>query len=59
MIRNNERVFSRVEISEKVWDSTFDTGANFIDVYLNYLRKKIGKNFSIKLIHTKLGMGLF
>lgn len=57
MIRNSERVLSRVEISEKVWDSTFDTGTNFIDVYINYLRKKIDKDFPVKLIHTKPGMG--
>lgn len=57
MMRNPERVLSRVEISEKVWDTHFDTGTNFIDVYINYLRKKIDKNFKPKLIHTKSGMG--
>jgi len=57
MLKNPERVLSRVEIAEKVWDTHFDTGTNFIDVYINYLRKKIDKNFSQKLIHTKSGMG--
>lgn len=57
MLRNSERVLSRNEISEKVWDTHFDTGTNFIDVYINYLRKKIDKNFDKKLIHTKSGMG--
>ena len=57
MLRNPERVLSRVEIAEKVWNTHFDTGTNFIDVYINYLRKKIEKNFDKKLIHTKPGMG--
>lgn len=57
MMQHNERVLSRVEIAEKVWDTHFDTGTNFIDVYINYLRKKIDKDFTTKLIHTKPGMG--
>ena len=56
MMKNAQRVLSRTEIAEKVWD-TFDSGTNFIDVYINYLRKKIDKNFATKLIHTKPGMG--
>lgn len=40
MLQNPERVLSRSEIAEKVWDTHFDTGTNFIDVYINYLRKK-------------------
>lgn len=56
-LRNQSRVLSRAEIGEKVWDTTFDTGTNFIDVYINYLRKKIDKNFAVPLIHTKSGMG--
>lgn len=57
MMQNPERVLSRAEISEKVWDTFFDTGTNFIDVYINYLRNKIDRNFDQKLIHTKPGMG--
>lgn len=57
MLENPERVLSREEISENVWEMSFDTGTNFIDVYINYLRKKIDKNFDQKLIHTKTGMG--
>ncbi len=57
MMNNKERVLSRVEIAEKVWDTHLDTGTNFIDVYINYLRKKIDKAFNKKLIHTKSGMG--
>jgi len=57
MLQNPERVLSRAEIAEKVWDTHFDTGTNFIDVYINYLRKKIDKNFNNKLIHTRSGIG--
>jgi DNA-binding response OmpR family regulator len=57
MMQNSERVLSRTEIAEKVWDTHFDTGTNFIDVYINYLRKKIDKDFDSKLIHTKQGLG--
>lgn len=57
MLRNCERILTRTEIADKVWDTHFDTGTNFIDVYINYLRKKIDKNFEPKLIHTKTGMG--
>ena len=57
MVENAERVLSRVEIADKVWNTHFDTGTNFIDVYINYLRKKIDRNFEKKLIQTKTGMG--
>lgn len=57
LIRNRGRVVSRVDIAEKVWDIHFDTGTNTIDVYINFLRKKIDKDFPVKLIHTVVGMG--
>lgn len=57
LVENAERVVSRVEIAEKVWNTHFDTGTNFVDVYINYLRKKMDKNFEVKLIHTKPGVG--
>jgi DNA-binding response OmpR family regulator len=57
MMQNNGRVLSRAEIAEKVWETTFDTGTNFIDVYINYLRKKIDKDYPVKLIHTRPGIG--
>ena len=57
LIRNRGRVVSRVDIAEKVWDIHFDTGTNTIDVYINFLRKKIDKDFPNKLIHTVVGMG--
>lgn len=54
---HRERVIGRSELAENVWDNHFDTGTNFIDVYINYLRKKIDRNFELKLIHTRSGMG--
>ena len=57
LTENAERVISRTEIAEKVWNTHFDTGTNFIDVYINYLRKKVDKEFEIKLIHTRPGIG--
>ncbi len=57
LMRNKGRVVSKVDIAEKVWDINFDTGTNFIEVYVNYLRKKIDRESSNKLIHTIVGMG--
>ncbi|CAG5068925.1 Transcriptional regulatory protein CusR [Dyadobacter sp. CECT 9623] len=57
LIRNQGRVISKVEIAEQVWDIGFDTGTNVIEVYVNYLRKKIDKDYPVKLIHTLFGMG--
>lgn len=57
LLRNKGRVLSRADIAEKIWDITFDTGTNVIDLYIFYLRKKIDKDFSKKLIHTQVGMG--
>lgn len=57
MMRNKGRVLSRADIAEKIWDLTFDTGTNIIDLYIYYLRKKIDKQFNPKLIHTQVGMG--
>ncbi len=57
LIRNRGRVVSREKIAESVWDLDFDTGTNVIDVYVNFLRKKIDQDSSNKLIHTVIGMG--
>jgi DNA-binding response OmpR family regulator len=57
LMRNRNRVVSRADIAEKVWDIHFDTGTNTIDVYVNFLRKKIDKDFDRKLIHTVIGRG--
>ncbi len=57
LMRNQGRVVSRVDIAESVWDINFDTGTNIIDVYMNYVRNKVDKGFSVRLIHTVVGMG--
>ena len=57
LMRNKGRVVSRIDIAEKVWEITFDSGTNVVDVYVNILRKKIDRNFPNKLIHTRIGMG--
>lgn len=57
MIRNRGRVLSRVELLENVWGIDFNMGTNVVDVYVNYLRKKIGNDHDQKLIHTVIGMG--
>ncbi|MBO0937294.1 response regulator transcription factor [Fibrella sp. HMF5335] len=57
LMRNQGRVVSRVDIAEQVWDISFETGTNVIDVYINYLRNKIDKDSPTKLIHTVIGMG--
>jgi two-component system copper resistance phosphate regulon response regulator CusR len=57
LLRNRGRVISRVDIAERVWDLGFDTTTNVIDVYVSYLRKKLDRDFSPKLIHTVVGMG--
>jgi two-component system, OmpR family, copper resistance phosphate regulon response regulator CusR len=56
-VRNAGRVISKEEIAEKVWDVSFDTGTNIIEVYVSYLRNRIDKDFKTKVIHTKKGMG--
>lgn len=57
LMSNAERILTRDEIAENVWGNHFDTGTNYIDVYIAYLRKKIDKDFDEKLIHTKPGVG--
>ncbi|GAB4041214.1 response regulator [Spirosoma endophyticum] len=56
-LRHQGRVISKVELAERLWDLTFDTGTNIIEVYINFLRKKIDKDFEPKLLHTQIGMG--
>jgi DNA-binding response OmpR family regulator len=56
-LRNPGRVISRIEISEHVWDTRFDSDSNVIDVYVNMLRKKVDQPFKKKLIHTVVGAG--
>lgn len=57
LMRNKNRVLSRLDLLEKVWGIHFDTGTNVVDVYMNYVRNKIDKPFEQKLIQTVVGMG--
>jgi DNA-binding response OmpR family regulator len=57
LARNAGKVRSRLEIAESVWGLNFETGTNFIDVYINYVRNKVDKPFRPKLIHTVTGFG--
>ena len=57
LMRNRGRVLSKMDIAETVWHLNFDPGTNVVEVYVNYLRKKIDRDFEPKLIHTRSGMG--
>lgn len=57
LIKNQNRVVSKEEIAEKIWETNTNKSYNVIEVYINFLRKKIDKDFDNKLIHTKTGMG--
>lgn len=57
LIKNKGRVLSRVDLLESAWDINFNLGTNVVDVYINYLRKKIDAEANNKLIHTVVGMG--
>jgi DNA-binding response OmpR family regulator len=57
LMRNKNRVVSRADIAVNVWDIDFDTNTNVIDVYISYVRNKVDKKFSQKLIQTQVGMG--
>jgi DNA-binding response OmpR family regulator len=58
-LRNKGKLLTREFIIEKVWGIDFDPSTNIIDVYVNYLRKKIDKDFDLKLIHTRHGFGFY
>ncbi|MEP7233166.1 MAG: response regulator transcription factor [Ginsengibacter sp.] len=57
LLRNKNRLVSRVDIAINVWDVDFETNTNVIDVYISYLRNKVDKHFEHKLIQTHVGMG--
>lgn len=57
LMLNKNKVLTRIEILEHVWDINFNMGTNVVDVYVNYLRRKIDKGHNIKLIHTMIGVG--
>lgn len=56
-MKNANRVLTRMELLEHVWDINFNLGTNVVDVYVNYLRKKIDKDFDSRMLHTMVGMG--
>lgn len=56
-VSNPNKVLSRIELLDHVWDINFNMGTNVVDVYVNYLRKKIDNGFPAKLIQTVFGMG--
>jgi DNA-binding response OmpR family regulator len=57
LLKNKGKVLSRIDLLESVWDINFNVGTNVVDVYINYLRKKVDADFDKKLIHTMVGMG--
>ncbi|WP_199137977.1 response regulator transcription factor [Pedobacter sp. ASV12] len=57
LMKNREKALSRISIAQAVWDINFDTTSNSVDVYINYLRNKIDKDFEQPLIHTIKGTG--
>lgn len=59
LVRAKGRTISKQSISEQVWDIDFETGTNTIEVYINFLRKKVDKGFDNKLIHTRPGYGYY
>lgn len=56
-LNNQGKLLTKSEIAEHVWDITFDTGTNIVEVYVNYLRNKLDKGYEEKLIQTKFGLG--
>lgn len=56
-LKNKNKVLSRMDILEAVWGVDYDLGTNVVDVYVNYLRKKVDAKSENKIIHTVIGMG--
>jgi len=57
LLKNKGKVLSRLDLLESAWNINFNMETNVVDVYINYLRKKIDSNSDTKLIHTVIGMG--
>lgn len=57
LLKNKGRVISKAELARHVWNIDFDTGTNMVEVYVNYLRRKMDRDYPTKLIHTQFGMG--
>ena len=56
-MRNKGKVVSKTDLADNIWEQNSQQSLNVIEVYINFLRKKIDKEFIPKLIHTKTGMG--
>jgi len=57
LLRNKERLLTKAQIAENIWNYDFEYDSNIVEVYINYLRRKIDKNFKEKLIHNVWGSG--
>lgn len=57
LLSNKRKLVSRMDMLENVWGINFNMNTKVVDVYVNYLRKKIDRDFDVKLIHTVIGMG--
>jgi two-component system copper resistance phosphate regulon response regulator CusR len=57
LLRNKNRVVSRIDILENVWEVNHDLGTNVVEVYINYLRKKLDQGLDVQIIKTVTGMG--
>lgn len=58
-MQNPDRVLTREQLLEAAWGIGFDTGTNVVDVYINYLRRKLEANGSPRILHTKIGAGYY
>ena len=59
LAKSEGKVLSKNKIADELWDAHIETNQNTIEVYINFLRKKIDKNHDTKLIHTKVGYGYY
>lgn len=57
LMRHSGEVVSKMDLAENVWHLNFDPGTNVVEVYINYLRRKVDKDFEHKMIHTRPGLG--
>jgi DNA-binding response OmpR family regulator len=57
LLRNKERVLTKAQIAENIWNYDFDYDSNIVEVYIKYLRRKMDENFKEKLIHNIRGIG--
>ena len=57
LLRNKDRLLTKAQIAENIWNYDFKYDSNIVEVYINYLRRKMDKNFKERLIHNVRGMG--